>query len=266
MDSTLPDPADPAQRVQQLWNRLAQTQWRDYFIASLPGWDEKGIWSTQAEIDVHGYLTGIDRERLATAHVLEIGCGVGRLAPLFAKLAATYTGIDISREMLAEARRRTAQIPNVRLFESSGAAVPAGARDRRYHLVVAVAVFIHCPKELVTRMLRDAYELVAPGGAVRAQLRVDIHDPEQPTCDLDALEPGSAARAVAAGPTPELPHPPAKPVDLGAIELGQHPDYAGHPFRIAEARELAAICAPGARAQLYRPAQDLLYLLIAKPR
>ena len=47
--------------------------------------------------------------------VLEIGCGVGRIGFELASLCRSWTGADISQNMLTEASRRLRELPNVRL-------------------------------------------------------------------------------------------------------------------------------------------------------
>jgi SAM-dependent methyltransferase len=52
--------------------------------------------------------------------ILEIGCGIGRFQQALAGRAATITGTDIAPGMIAEARRRCAELRNVRLLQTSG--------------------------------------------------------------------------------------------------------------------------------------------------
>jgi hypothetical protein len=48
------------------------------------------------------------------------------------------------------------------------------------------------------------------------------------------------------------------------LALAGHRDYAGHAFRVAEARSLLGAAAPGASVLLHRPAADLLYAVLAR--
>ncbi|SFW43515.1 class I SAM-dependent methyltransferase [Amycolatopsis australiensis] len=63
--------------------------------------------------------------------VLDIGCGNGQLTRLAAARARSATGVDLSGPMLATARERAAEVPNVR-FEQGDAQVhpfPEGGFD-----------------------------------------------------------------------------------------------------------------------------------------
>src|SRR5262245_35357313 len=168
-----PSDSDAARRVRDTWNGLAATPWRDFFVASHAGWRDPHLFDAQAAADLSHFLTGLGRRWLARRHVLEIGCGVGRLARPLAALAHSYTGFDIADAMVQEARRRCAGRGNVRLLTGDGTRVPAIARDRRYGLVLAAAVFIHCPRELIESTVRSAAALLDRDGTFRLQLRVD---------------------------------------------------------------------------------------------
>jgi SAM-dependent methyltransferase len=59
----------------------------------------------------------LDPEPVSNKHLLEIGCGTARLASLFfAQGAASYTGVDGSPGMLAQARLQAE--PRIRLLEA----------------------------------------------------------------------------------------------------------------------------------------------------
>ncbi len=52
--------------------------------------------------------------------VLDFGCGIGRVTIALAPEVASVVGLDLSSEMLAQARRRAAAVPNVRFELSNG--------------------------------------------------------------------------------------------------------------------------------------------------
>ena len=95
--------------------------------------------------------------------VLEIGCGSGRATAFLARAAAAVTAFDLSPEMLAAARRRLAELENVRLF----AADLRGLRLRAaFDLVAAVDdPFVHLLADADRdRALRAAARHLAPDG------------------------------------------------------------------------------------------------------
>jgi SAM-dependent methyltransferase len=72
--------------------------------------------------------------------VIEIGCGIGRLVAALAPEVRSIAGIDISEEMIREARRRCAAHNNVRLLRGSGKDL-AQFESACVDLILAVDVF-----------------------------------------------------------------------------------------------------------------------------
>jgi SAM-dependent methyltransferase len=171
-------------RSVQAWAALLRGEWEararsdscDFYVASHAGWDDAARRRAQADVDVAMLLHGLPPEAVASMHVLEIGCGVGRLAGPLSERAASYTGFDVAPGMVAEARRRHAGAPGVRFLQGDGLGVPDGARDRAYDLALALAVFIHCPRAVIASLVRSTVTLLAPGGELRFQLLADPDD------------------------------------------------------------------------------------------
>lgn len=105
------------------------------------------------------------REHLSKgAHVLDLGCGTGfnlaRLQSLNLPFG-TYIGIDLSADMLARARQKFAQLPNIefRQLDLLIDPLPEGPFD----LVVSTNVFEHLPN--ARGVVEKAMECLRPGGA-----------------------------------------------------------------------------------------------------
>jgi SAM-dependent methyltransferase len=222
---------DWARLLKSNWERLAGSEYRDFYVASHAGWREPEHWSRQARRDTIALLYGLDGGDLRRHDVLEIGCGVGRLVPFLTPRVKSYTGIDIAAGMVEEARRRCAAggVDTARFFVSDGLGVPPEAADRAYGLVLSLAVLIHCPLDVIRSLLASAWDVLAPGGQLRFQLRADRDDPE----------------GIAAPPdVPGLSDDPAPPVHdvVTAAQMQPIQDhyYMGHAFRYAEAEHLLA--------------------------
>src|SRR5262245_6319909 len=104
------------------WSRILRGEWearagsarRDYFIASHVGWDDPATWEAVARRDADAIFVDLDSSFLQNAAVLEIGCGVGRLAAPILDRVASYTGVDIAPSLVDEARRRCTVLPRAR--------------------------------------------------------------------------------------------------------------------------------------------------------
>jgi SAM-dependent methyltransferase len=91
--------------------------------------------------------------------VLDAACGTGRHAAYLAELGHAVTGLDVSPDMLAVARRR---VPDARLVEAPLAPLPF--EDREFDAAVCALALSHVadPTEAVAELAR----VVRPGGPV----------------------------------------------------------------------------------------------------
>jgi SAM-dependent methyltransferase len=99
--------------------------------------------------------------------VLDLGCGIGRIASLIAAEARLVVGIDVSREMLRLAARQCAGL-NVSLVCTSGLNLAMFA-DAAFDTIVAVDSFpyvVQSGLSSAARHLEESARLLRPGGAL----------------------------------------------------------------------------------------------------
>ncbi|MBI2042163.1 MAG: class I SAM-dependent methyltransferase [Candidatus Nealsonbacteria bacterium] len=92
--------------------------------------------------------------------VLDIGCGNGRLLQIFQDIDIDYTGIDASKELIAEAQK---YYPNARfhVYDALRMPLPTNYFDKVY----AIAVLHHIPsQELRIRFLKEAKRVLRQEG------------------------------------------------------------------------------------------------------
>lgn len=99
--------------------------------------------------------------------ILEIGCGIGRLAiPLAMKLErAMIYGIDISPSMIEHAQLLKRGIRNCQFEVNDGRMLP----DREIDGAYAVAVFQHLPASAISGYIAQLGERLVAGGIFRFQ-------------------------------------------------------------------------------------------------
>lgn len=106
--------------------------------------------------------------------LLELGCGVGRMAEPFARHHAAYIGVDISAEHLALARARldSREVVNADLrllpefLESS----------ESYDVFFSVIVLQHNPPPIIHALLDHALAHLRPGGYAAFQVPCHLYD------------------------------------------------------------------------------------------
>jgi SAM-dependent methyltransferase len=250
MSSGADDVLGEARRLRQEWDRFGRSPGKDFYVASHPGWQDLARRDAQARIDANFVLHGLDAN-LESIDVLEIGCGLGRLAAHIAPRVPSYTGLDIAPSMVTEARARHGALRGARFLECDGLSLPPAALDRRYGLIFAHAVFIHCPRGVIAAWLGSAQDALAPGGELRFQLRADVNDPGGLT---------RPERVAGANPAP-APAPPDLPADA---PLAEPPDYMGPAFGWHEAHAFVRELARGPH-ELHRSGPFDLYARIVRP-
>ncbi len=102
-------------------------------------------------------------------HVLEIGCGMGRLFAGLTDRFGRVTGIDISAEMVARGREHCPV--EAEWLVGDGATLP-GVGDHTIDHVISFEVFQHISDERsIDSYLHEVARVLAPGGTFQIQLR-----------------------------------------------------------------------------------------------
>lgn len=117
--------------------------------------------------DLEKILAGIQLP--ANAIVVEIGCGVGRVALALAPRVARIYAVDLSAEMIARAREFCARQENILFFQTPGdlSPLPSACAD----LVYSHIVFQHIPiRRDIRRYVGEAFRVLKPGGIFRADV------------------------------------------------------------------------------------------------
>ena len=105
--------------------------------------------------------------------VLDIGCGVGRLTRVLAEDASHVHAIDVSTEMLDQARELNAQLTNVTWHHGDGTTLYP-IEDASIDVVVSHVVFQHIPDPHVTLgYVREMGRVLKPGGWAAFQISND---------------------------------------------------------------------------------------------
>jgi len=148
------------------WDRQAADDPRRAVWAEDPAsWDADIDWAL-ARIGPE-----LDRRPRVTGRVLDLGCGMGRLAVPFAAANpdTTVVGVDVSWRMLdaAAVAARSAAVGNVELWLGDGRRLPdqVGQVDAAWSMVT----FQHIPAEAVYSYIEQVADRLVDGGPFVAQ-------------------------------------------------------------------------------------------------
>ena len=120
-------PASPGlsvtEKMRAEWDSRARENARYYIATGQAEWSddeffESGRENVRREIltDMINICQGCDPKRMK---VLEIGCGLGRITRALAETFGAVYAVDISGEMVAQARKALADLPNVHIFQNN---------------------------------------------------------------------------------------------------------------------------------------------------
>jgi SAM-dependent methyltransferase len=95
--------------------------------------------------------------------MLDAGCGIGRVARYAARHCRSLWAADASEAMLAMARRRLANLGNIRFTRCLGTRLPE-IPDASVDLAYSVLVLQHLEREDAFLLLGDIHRVLRPGG------------------------------------------------------------------------------------------------------
>src|SRR5258705_6902714 len=117
-------------RMRRDWERRARENARHYVVTGQSQWNDEefyrsGMITLEEEIldDLPNICQGKDPKQM---RILEIGCGAGRVTRAFAGYFGEVFAVDISREMVRQARRAVAGFPHALGFLNNGKDLAAG--------------------------------------------------------------------------------------------------------------------------------------------
>jgi ubiquinone/menaquinone biosynthesis C-methylase UbiE len=100
---------------------------------------------------------------------LDFGCGVGRLTRAYALRFSKCVGVDISGEMISQARELNNQFPNCEFVVNHASKLPFP--DESFEFVSSFIVLQHVPTEQeILNWITEFLRVLSPGGTVIFQV------------------------------------------------------------------------------------------------
>ena len=168
---------DLLSKMQREWDARALENARFYVNTERTDWKdddffESGRRTVKEEIltDMINICQGKDPKQMT---VLEIGCGVGRVTRALAEVFGTVHGVDVSGEMVRQAKAACADVPNAHFWQGNGADLRV-LGDVRVDFAFSSIVFQHIPsREVIQNYVCEVHRLLRPGGLFKFQVQGD---------------------------------------------------------------------------------------------
>ena len=160
------------------WDARARENARYYVNTASENWTDDAFFQsgerTVAEeilTDMTNICQGKDPQAM---RVLEIGCGAARVTRALAGLFGEVHAVDISPEMVAQARAALSGFPHAHVYQNNGtdlAVVPTANFDFAFSTIV----FQHIPsREVIENYVREVSRLLRPGALFKFQVQGDV--------------------------------------------------------------------------------------------
>jgi cyclopropane fatty-acyl-phospholipid synthase-like methyltransferase len=159
------------------WDARAKENAR-YYVATLKDdWTDEEFFASGEQTVSEEILTdmvnicqGKDPKEM---RVIEIGCGAGRITRALARLFGDVRGVDVSGEMVEQARKALANTPNASVYQNNGmdlSVLPEGPYDFAFSTIV----FQHIPsRDVIYNYVREVNRLLRPGALFKFQVQGD---------------------------------------------------------------------------------------------
>jgi SAM-dependent methyltransferase len=170
-----PDLSGQLQKMQREWDERARENARHYVDTARRDWTDadffksgEGTVSEEILTDMINICQGKDPKRM---RVLEIGCGAGRVTRALAQVFGEVYGVDISGEMVRQARAALADLPQVHIFQNSGKDLEV-LGNIRFDFAFSSIVFQHIPsREVIESYVHAVHRRLRPGRLFKFQLQ-----------------------------------------------------------------------------------------------
>lgn len=168
--------------MRRFWDdRARENPW--YFINNTLDYNDPDLdrfWASgERDLDVILGQQGVALQ--SSDHVVEIGCGAGRMTRAIAKRAARVRALDVAPNMLEIAKSQNAELSNVEWLLGDGATL-GGVPDASADACISFVVLQHIPDPDVTLgYIREMGRVLKPGGWSVFQISnaPEIHRPRR---------------------------------------------------------------------------------------
>jgi len=165
------------ERMRQDWDERARENARHYVNTEKQVWTDEeffrsGEQTVKEEIltDMINICQGKDPKQM---RVLEIGCGAGRITRALGRLFGTVFAVDVSGEMIRQARQALADLPNVHLFQNNGVDLEV-LGNIEVDFAFSMIVFQHIPsRDVIENYVRETAQHLRRGGLFKFQVQGD---------------------------------------------------------------------------------------------
>jgi SAM-dependent methyltransferase len=174
-------------KMKRDWDERARINPRYYIADCREDWSEEEFFDsgeqTVAQFILNDMINVCQGRQPEEMRVLELGCGAARVTRALANVFGEVHGVDVSGEMLDLARRATAGLANVRVYQNNGRDLGV-LGSLMFDFAFSSCVFHHVPsKVLVESCIREVGAHLKPGSLFKFEVQgcLDVRTSEHDT-------------------------------------------------------------------------------------
>lgn len=202
------------QKMRADWDARAKENARYYVNTEREEWTDDQFFASGRQTVKEEILTDMinicQGKKPEEMRVLEIGCGAGRVTRALSEVFGEVWGVDVSGEMIRQAKAGLADRKNVRFFQNNGTDLGVLGDGATFDFAFSTIVFQHIPsREVIWNYVKEVNRLLRPGGLFKFQVQGDTSietNPEDTWLGVAFSEAQAAEMAAACGFEPRYMH------------------------------------------------------------
>lgn len=164
-------------KMREDWDQRAKENARYYVNTATTEWtDEKFFASGEGTVatDISNDLVNICQGKLPREmRVLEIGCGAGRVTRALSNLFGEVHAVDVSGEMIRQAKLALQDRPNAFVYQNNGKDLEV-VPPLEFDFAFSSIVFQHIPsRDIIENYVREVQRLLRPRALFKFQVQGD---------------------------------------------------------------------------------------------
>ncbi len=164
-------------KMREDWDQRAKENARYYVNTATADWTDEDFFATGERTVADEILTDLvnvcQGKPPKDLRVLEIGCGAGRVTRALANLFGEVHGVDVSGEMVRQAKLALRDRPNAFVYQNNGKDLTV-VPEVEFDFAFSSIVFQHIPsREIIENYVREVSRLLRPGALFKFQVQGD---------------------------------------------------------------------------------------------
>jgi len=164
-------------KMREDWDQRARENARYYVNTATTDWTDKDFFASGERTVADEILTDLGNicqgKPQHEMRVLEIGCGAGRVTRALANLFGEVHGVDVSGEMVRQAKLALHDRPNAFVYQNNGKDLSV-LPPLEFDFAFSSIVFQHIPsRDIIENYVREVQRVLRPGALFKFQVQGD---------------------------------------------------------------------------------------------